>query len=331
MKKPSLKILDIFIGNRCNLACEQCDTRSDVFRKDKSKDPSFSEICESIILADKYFEVETYSTLGGEPLLFFDFTEKVIKFIREINSEARIVFSTNGMLIPKYLEKIVKLVDECDVSIGITDHFAGFEDKKLSNQINQNVLKLVDALGYDKIDGVKFFKEWLNLESYDQDKNWDRFLKNRPNFLEGHENNIAFGTKDKWIWFHPQSHFQAHYYRDEHGSPKPFITNDSKGSYFRGCCSMFCSFMNKGKIYKCAPLGTLENFLSKENVLEDKDWEKYLSYTPLDLKNCTQQDIEDFSNNKFRESDMCDMCPNSGNNYFLKTPDKVLPKKIIFK
>ena len=51
-----LKILDVFIGNKCNLACEQCDTRSDIIRT-KDYDPSLEEIKEGIALAQKHFRI----------------------------------------------------------------------------------------------------------------------------------------------------------------------------------------------------------------------------------------------------------------------------------
>lgn len=327
--KPKLKILDVFLGNQCNLECEQCDTRSDIFRKENPYDSDFNQICESITLADRFFEVETYSALGGEPLLFFDFTKKVIRFIRQTNSKSRIVFSTNGLLIPKFLDEIVDLVNECNVCIAITDHFAGFENNHLSNKINEHVSQLISKLKYPSVDGVTFFKDFIGIDSYNDDESWHRFLKNRPGFLASHDLNIAYVYNNRWVWFHQQSHFQSHYYRNENNKPKPFLTNDPTGSYFKGCCSLFCSFLHKSKIYKCAPLGTLKSFLSKENVLYDKDWEKYINYIPLDLKNCTIKDVEEFSKNKFRESSVCDMCPNTDDQYFLKSADKVLPKKSI--
>ena len=38
-----IKILDIFYGNKCNLTCNQCDTRSDVVRKGEY-DPTIEDI-----------------------------------------------------------------------------------------------------------------------------------------------------------------------------------------------------------------------------------------------------------------------------------------------
>jgi organic radical activating enzyme len=52
----SLKILDVFIGGKCNLACYQCDTRSDVIRTDEY-DQDINTILQSIRLAQKHFQI----------------------------------------------------------------------------------------------------------------------------------------------------------------------------------------------------------------------------------------------------------------------------------
>ena len=51
--RNSLKILDIFIGNMCNLTCFQCDTRSDVIRTTKL-DPDLVSIKKGILLAEEH-------------------------------------------------------------------------------------------------------------------------------------------------------------------------------------------------------------------------------------------------------------------------------------
>ena len=42
--KRDIKILDIFYGNKCNLACNQCDTRSDHIRGKGVDDPEMTEL-----------------------------------------------------------------------------------------------------------------------------------------------------------------------------------------------------------------------------------------------------------------------------------------------
>jgi organic radical activating enzyme len=328
MNAPEISILDIYIGSKCNLTCYQCDTRSDIF-KDNSNDPELDEILEGIDLARKKFKVNIYGMLGGEPLYYLDRVEKIVKFIRSYDQTATIVLPTNGTLLEKKMDKVVELVKTYNISVAVCDHFASFEDRKLSNKIEKAAMHLVERLGYTPIGGVEFFKKnIINVDKAEHDQSLKRFLEYHPDITLGHEKNLAYGNYLSWIWFRPQYDFHPHYRRDENNKPKPFMTNDPTGSYFNGCCSLFCNFLNKKKLYKCAALGTLESFLKKENLLDDQDWQKYLAYKPLDLETCTDEEVMNFSNNKFAESSVCDMCPNTNDYKFIKTPELVLPKKI---
>ena len=67
----SIKILDVFYGNKCQLACAHCDTRSDYIRNGEF-DPTLENILESVTLASEQFNVECWSVLGGEPFLYKD-------------------------------------------------------------------------------------------------------------------------------------------------------------------------------------------------------------------------------------------------------------------
>jgi organic radical activating enzyme len=326
--KPIIKILNVFIGSKCNLSCEQCDTRSDIF-KDESNDPSLEEIFESVLLVQKHFKIDTYSALGGEPLLYLEKTSKIIKFLRDSDPEGRIVLPTNGTLLAKHMDYVVDLVNKYDICVAITDHFINFQDKKLSNKIKNSTLELASRLKYQKLDGKEFFANFIEFNNKDKNIFWKRFTQYHPEFLDHHDNNIAYGNDKTWIWMHLQEEFNSHYYRDENNKPKPFATEDCSGSYFTGCASLFCSFLDRKKLYKCAALGTLENFLKKENATEDPAWQKYQNYQPLDLENCSVDDTISFSNNQFAESHVCDMCPNKDEYKIIKTETNVLPKKII--
>jgi hypothetical protein len=128
------------------------------------------------------------------------------------------------------------------------------------------------------------------------------------------------------VWFRDQEYFQSSYYFNNDNKPKPFMTDNPEKSYLNGCCSLMCSFLYNKRLYKCAALGTLRNFLKHHDSLEDIDWQKYLNYKPLDLETCTIEESTKFSNTKYNSISECDMCPASSQN-FRKTEDKVLPIK----
>jgi organic radical activating enzyme len=306
-----LKILDVLIGSKCNLACHQCDTRSDII-KDTSYDSSIEQILEGVSLAQKHFEVETYSMLGGEPLLYIDKIEQVVKHIRLKDTKGRIVIPTNGLLLEKRNDKLADLMTTYNVSLYVCNHFAAFEDKTLTNKVIESTVN---------------FAKSLNLSPYDRDLFIEEItgkpVKDSTNF-NGNEQVFTNGTI--YVWVRDQEEFHSHYHLTVDG-PKPFMTNDPSESYKEGCCSPFCSFLKDKKLYKCAALGTLEKFLTIHNALHDPDWQKYLSYKPLNLETATLEEVTDFSNNIFKPSEFCDMCPNSNKHIFKKTPDKVLPIK----
>ena len=101
----SIKILDIFIGNKCNLSCLYCDTRSDVI-KSKTYDPTIESIIEGIDLAKNKFHIDNYSILGGEALFYLDKLETIARHIRSFDQHTNILVPTNGRMIDKKLNEI---------------------------------------------------------------------------------------------------------------------------------------------------------------------------------------------------------------------------------
>ena len=86
--KKEIKILDIFYGNKCNLACSQCDTHSDHVRGTQD-DPELENIKQSITLAHKHFNVDLWGILGGEPLLYIDKCTAILDHLRSLDPESK--------------------------------------------------------------------------------------------------------------------------------------------------------------------------------------------------------------------------------------------------
>jgi organic radical activating enzyme len=323
---PYLKFLDIFVGNKCNLACFQCDTRSDVIRSNDN-DPEMQNIKDGIRLAQQKFSVDHYSILGGEPLLYLDKAEEIIKFIRETDKTGTIIIPTNGTLLRKKSKEVKHILSTYNVCLSICNHYAGFEDKTLSNNIWRDSLEFINTIDDLTEVSVKNFIEnvfdWHNLKN---DPFLKSFLKQRK--LDNHiiadnrDNERVFKNTNGWIWIRNQDHFNSHYTL-KNNKPKPFMSGSPELSYRNGCCSEFCSFLSDKKLYKCAAMGTLKSFLTHHNSLDDPDWQKYLSYEPLDLETCTDDEVKQFSDTKYSAVSTCDMCPSSSE-LFLKTKEKVI-------
>jgi len=322
----SLKILDVFIGNQCNLTCIQCDTRSDVFRT-KKHDPEIENIKQGIILAREKFVIQNYSLLGGEPLLYLNKVEEIIKFIRSIDPTAVIMLPTNGTLIDRHVTRLFEIIEKYQVLLVVCDHFSGFDDQTHSVELKGKVQKLLDTLQYKETTPFDMFNKILDWKNTANDPLWELFLESRGN-LDPYSNDRLFLKNKSGVFFKSQDTFDSHYYHNDQGTPKPFDSLNFESSYTNGCCSPFCTFMIDKKLYKCAALGTLKKFLTHNNLLTDPDWQKYLQYKPVDLENCTDAEISNFSNTKYRGINECTMCPATSDKKYKKTPEKVFPIKI---
>lgn len=315
-----LKILDVFYSNKCNLTCFQCDTRSDIFRKGEH-DPSLESVKQGVVLASKHFKIESYSLLGGEPLLNLPVVEELIAFIRSFDSTTTILLPTNGALIDRHIDQLAKLISTYKVYLVVCDHFAAFEDRSRSNAILDSVNALSRELKLVSSDPNNFHDDILNFK--DGSPEWQEWLKPRP------MDKLSTDTEKYWtdgtvgIFAYGQEMFQKHHYFDD-TVPKPYAEGKPDESYLKSCCSPFCTYLYDKKLYKCGALGTLRKFLEYHNSAQDPAWQKYLSYKPLDLTQCTDQEVENFSNTKFKSIPECDMCPSNSKEY-LKVPETVLP------
>ena len=331
MPSPNLKVFDIFYGNKCQIACQQCDTRSDLIRKGEH-DPDLETIKEGILLTKEKFHIENYSLLGGEPLLYKDRVESILEFIRSYDTTTRIWIPTNGELIPKNIDFLTRIMVQYNVMLVVSDHFVEFKDKTRSNKIKAATNVLTEKLGLEKIHSDIFWKELMYDTTSGWEDYWVEIAKHRHNAYCAKTNSIPIPTDDDFWWngqygilgVDQDTHLKHYYMKDN--KPKPFNSTDIEKAYYGNCPSCYCTFMYNKKLYKCAALGTLKNFLERHNAVDDEEWQKFLAYKPLDLTNCTDEEVENFSISKYKPISECSMCPSSQNEVIL-TEENVLPIK----
>jgi len=318
-----VKILDIFYGNKCNLACDQCDTRSEHLGKGEY-DPTLENIKEGILLANEKFDVENWSVLGGEPFLYIDTVVEILKFLRSIEPNKTIFFPTNGLLLEKNLDLAADLIKEFGVWIQVCNHTAAFKNKKLSNKILNSVYKLAEKTGIPKADPTTQW--WYNIMNYDSGtEGWQIYLKTKNiDITNTNPNDAAWIDGNKGIYYMEALNFQSLHYTDPYGNLKPFNSNDPTASYWNSCPSSFCALLYDKKVYKCAALGTIRNLLDKQGQLDDTEWQPYLNYKPVDLVSCTDKEVVQFADTHYCQIDECSMCP-SKSIEIIKTEEKVLP------
>ena len=318
----SIKILDIFIGNKCNFTCFQCDTRSDIFRTGQH-DTEIDNIKEGIRLAREKFVIQNYSLLGGEPLLYLDRVEEILKYIRSFDKDTVIMMPTNGSLISRNLERLAYLVDTYKVFLVICNHYSAFTDQTKSDNLILDVDRFLKLLNYDEVDPKEFFYTIMDWNNTANDSLWQNFLDVRGTIHDSFTTDKLYLKDKHGVFFKSQDTFDSSYKLID-GKPKPYNSPDPQKSYENGCCSPFCTFLYNKTLSKCAALGTLKKFLTHHNSLDDPEWSKYLSYKPLDLENCTQEEVDNFSNTKYTSIEQCSMCPHNEQKY-TKTPETVLP------
>jgi len=94
------------LTNKCNVSCDFCCMFSNL---NKSTFLSFIKYKEIIDLCDDFFELQLE---GGEPFLHEDFY-LFLEYARFTNKCSKITISTNGILLPKHLQR---LTDFCNFS-----------------------------------------------------------------------------------------------------------------------------------------------------------------------------------------------------------------------
>lgn len=161
-----------------------------------------------------------------------------------------------------------------------------------------------------------------------------------PKYRKIVERNLhqAFYSKGKWFETSPNTHTcetvvlevtdptQGGWYdyrRVVDGVLKPWNDNDPTSSY-KNCGVNIYPIIYKNKLYKCPPISMVRTHLTKNFMLEDKDWEPYLKYEGLD-PDCNEQELEKFVKNIYEPHSICAMCPA---NPVLKPQEEAVVKNV---
>ena len=105
--------LNLYVTSSCQLSCRQCYFRRYDGGKGEIPLKIVAMICEDFLSTE--FPLDGYTIIlgGGEPTMYSDF-ESLCNLIRDF--QGRVVMSTNGILIPKYIE-LLEPWDGVQVSI----------------------------------------------------------------------------------------------------------------------------------------------------------------------------------------------------------------------
>ena len=96
-KRMYLPVLEMHIVDHCNLKCKGCSHFSNIADEYYV---SVEDFRNSLLLASKHFRIHSFALMGGEPFLHPEI-KQLIGEARKILPSARIVISSNGMLVDK--------------------------------------------------------------------------------------------------------------------------------------------------------------------------------------------------------------------------------------
>lgn len=317
MNKIKLKLVEIFYGYRCNLSCRGCSSASDIV-KTTVYDPSIESIFTSIENLAKYIEPESIDLMGGELFLYWDKVEQIVSKIRQHFPDTQIALATNGLLLDKYKDSLLRLCEENHPCvIDITDHFTLFSKdikaKKYHKKLDEFLAQLTTISVSNWPNPADHLKEHKSTEVDD----WQRY------FIE---KKLYSGSSTTVKVYNQQKFVSCYYPIDE--KIKPYATNDPDGSYAHGCAMPYCHLLVDSKLYKCSWFAVLPRILEKYNQLHDPDWQKYLKYQPIDLSAPTQTQLDQFEETSTRSIELCDMCSNNKSlNGTLHNKTNVFPVK----
>ncbi len=240
--KRDIKILDIFYGNKCNLACNQCDTRSDHIRGKGVDDPEMENIKESIYLAHKNFNVNIWGILGGEPLLYLDKVEEIIAYLRTLEPTTTIFFPTNGSLLDRKgnMDRVVEMTKKYNLMVQVCNHFPEFADSSYSEKVIANTEELARRLDLTvPATGGDWWNKVIDMEAGGQE--WLTHMDTIDFSYDCLDENDRGWIGDGYGIYYIESPYFKSITKWVDGRPKPFDSDDPKESYWNSCPSGFCA------------------------------------------------------------------------------------------
>ena len=233
----------------------------------------------------KRLDPDHVSIIGGEPLLHPRIYD-ILTEARRIFDHAVIEVYTNAFLLPKRpkIFNVLKKIGNAKVSCSIHN-----KNPKYREIVERNLHQAFYSKG-------KWFETSQNTHTCE------------TVVLE-----VTDPTQGGWY----------DYRRVIDGVLKPWNDNDPTSSY-KNCGVNIYPIIYKNKLYKCPPISMVRTHLTKNFMLEDKDWQPYLSYEGLD-PDCDEKELEKFVKNIYEPHSICSMCPA---NPVLKPQEEAVVKNV---
>ncbi len=310
---------EFYITNVCNLNCSECIRMNNFHftghQKWEDYEDQYTELSKKVSFA-------IISISGGEAMLNPSFKSWVVG-VRKLWPDASIWIGTNGSRL-NFIEDLYPLLLDNRTNISISAH-----GRLMFDEITSNIHKLLQAPL--TIEYLSDFSDWVELYNRSKGSDWpDCSTKEDFDQLPDHIKSECFDQKIDPDGFLSQSGSIS--YKDKNGikilynhsnlfrntvlqyaeSLNQFTVYDSDPEESHAVCfSSACHSLHKGKLYKCAHMAVLPEFMEQFNVrLSDEDKKLLLNYKPLESTASFEEVVE--FNKKIKKSiPQCKLCPSN--------------------
>ena len=139
-EKIKIRYFWMFFTERCNLSCKYCFYRY----RDEKTTLSFQKIKELIDFLDPYLQTTEFVISGGEPLLEWETTKKIIKYIRK-KFENYLLLQSNGILMRRSIVNFLRKY-RVNVEVGFDGMLPSFKKRGVDENKYLKLLKNLELL-----------------------------------------------------------------------------------------------------------------------------------------------------------------------------------------
>jgi organic radical activating enzyme len=272
----TVKEVQYYINNSCNLSCNNCCSFNNLNFKGYSK---WEDHKEKNALWPKFINPGRVSILGGETFL----NPNLLKWVQGVRSawatHKNITVATNGTLLSKpKARKIAKEIMQLEIQLEIAVHYE--KDYEQIYQSAENILKEIGVL-YD--------------------------IKRSPIDFTGYDDRTTFfhpDTKQIFYTIHRKYQFECNSVESIKNNTINFYSSNIEKSH-DVCIFRECHYIVNGDLYKCVVTAVGSELIEQYITNGTELLKKYKPCSPFD----DPKNILDFLKEIKNPIEQCSLCP----------------------
>lgn len=320
--RPVLKFGDFHITHVCNYNCEGCVRMSNYRFSGHQLWDDYKDYYTEL---SKKFSIKLLGISGGEPFLNPDLKNWLVG-LRQLWPESEIWCGTNGSRL-KFVNDLYPILLEHNIGLNIcahtrdtrdeiTEHINGFLQGPISFQYrcefstwiqNYNEIQQPGWPDCSSIEEFDQLPEYIKDECILHKNDPHTFLSERGSYMYTDSNGVRV------MYNHSLSFVTASV--EYIGSDQFNIFDSDPEEAHSVCFSRYCHTLHRGKLYKCAQVGILPEFMDQYKVnISDEDKKLLMDYKPLDVS-ASAEETEKFISQIGKPIPQCKLCPSNIENF----------------